>query len=281
MHPRVPALPFVNWLNREEYEFEQRGDTSENLAALLGVEQRTTYRYKRSLDSQGKPTETFDRAAVEDMLHHAGVAPWELGATYAAIFTEEPEVHEGFCSRCDETVLTTDDRRCLWCGTLTTTPMTVEERRIRTGRECPACGGEKMRGAVLCKGCREVVGQPGRGPSDPRHLTCPECGGRKTWRATVCRTCWITADRNVGKRSRRAPTLITERQLEEARRLYEDGCSIRMVAEAIFPDSGYATLEACKTSLRSMFRARGWKLRSKSEAMKLAYERRLAAAAVG
>lgn len=119
----TPALPFVNWLNRELYERELHDENEEFLAADLGVTTRTIYRYKNSLDGNGDPTDYFHRAPVEDMLHRAGVEPWELGARYAAIFGREAEVHEGFCSRCDETVLTDAERRCLWCETMTTKAM--------------------------------------------------------------------------------------------------------------------------------------------------------------
>lgn len=156
----------------------------------------------------------------------------------------DPALLKAYCPGCREVVYPKLDGTCVKCGTQT-----------GAGQEAPPRPRRRRRRKPL----RE--GQPGFG------IVC-RCGARKTKQAHSCRACSFKrrAGRQLGPRpTHRPPKNISDELLLECRRLYASGLSIRQVAEQIHPQTSYASVNACKTSLFSLFKTRGWKLRPQSE----------------
>jgi hypothetical protein len=59
---------------------------------------------------------------------------------------------------------------------------------------------------------------------------------------------------------------ISEELLQEARRLYTLGLSLRAVAETLLDQTTYANARSAAVALRCHFKRRGWPLRSRAEA---------------
>lgn len=111
-------------------------------------------------------------------------------------------------------------------------------------------------------------GQEGFGP------VCA-CGGPKRKQAHQCRRCFQASGRSGGKGvprpALRGPYGVSEDQLEEARRVYEEEqVSLREIARRIFSDTyGYSSERSLSEVLYNAFRSRGWPLRSQSDATRL------------
>lgn len=148
-----------------------------------------------------------------------------------------------WCPTCREHVTPMNNGRCGWCET-------------QTG------GGEPPPEPARSSGKRSLrQGDPGWGP------VCPNCGGRKGKQALQCMTCWLAAGRprnggpGVPRPDMRIPTKIRLDDLDECRRLYATGKSLNEVAAIILPRTEYANVHAAASSLFSLFKTRGWKLR--------------------
>jgi hypothetical protein len=161
---RVPAGPFVAWLNRE---IDKPGQSQDTLASHLGVEVRSVYRWKNSLDGEGDHTDTYARRVVEDVLDQVD------NVTFADLYPEiaaaedldlEPD---GYCGSCHE-VVTPIAGSCPWCDR----PVALEvPERMFCKREdttsfpaldgnCWRCGGELRphMPVVACGcGCGEMI----------------------------------------------------------------------------------------------------------------------------
>ena len=151
VYEQIPAAPFAQWLNDEikRIEADDPFRTEEKsvvpavriLAARLDVSDRWIYRFRKSLDSYGRPTNTAPRDPVEDALERAGVP---FAALYPDLVASgdvelEPDI---FCESCDEMV-TPIHGCCPWC-----TPEEGHPRR------CSGCGGWKYKAMVdLCVRC--------------------------------------------------------------------------------------------------------------------------------
>ena len=69
-----------------------------------------------------------------------------------------------------------------------------------------------------------------------------------------------------GARQRRGPRCISEEVLQEARRLYGLGLSLRAVAETLLDQTRYAN--GAEVALRFQFKRRGWPLRTRAQAQR-------------
>ena len=150
---RIPAAPFAGWVNSQLAALggwavtggsaEGRGPV-QMLANRLEVTARSAYRWSRSLDGDGRPTDSFARDPVEDALERFDPG----GGLFASLYPEvvvadevelEPDI---FCEGCREMV-TPIDGLCPWC--------TPEPGNLRA---CPGCGGWKARDRRVCGSCR-------------------------------------------------------------------------------------------------------------------------------
>lgn len=61
------------------------------------------------------------------------------------------------------------------------------------------------------------------------------------------------------------PVLMGEDVIEEARRIYETGASLRVVARELLPRTGYASEKSLAVALGDQFRHRGWPVRGRIE----------------
>lgn len=137
------------------------------------------------------------------------------------------------------------------------------QRRGKTGRHV-LLDRELERRIPLRKG------QQGFGP------TCA-CGGPKSKQAHQCKRCWIAAGRpgaggkGVPRPDVRGPYGVSENLMLEARRLYNDEqMSMRAIAAALYDQAyGYSTVRSLGEALYRGFRNRGWRLRSRSDALRL------------
>lgn len=161
--------------------------------------------------------------------------------------TVDPALLSSFCPVCRATVHPRLDGTCATCGTQTGANVEEPPRPRRRRRRKPLKNG-----------------QPGFG------TVCPRCGAAKSKQAHTCQPC--SMKRKRGRKltlpahdRRRQPRHLTEEQLLDARRLYATGLSLRDVAERIYPDTSYASVGAASTSLYSLFKTRGWKLRPQRE----------------
>jgi hypothetical protein len=62
---------------------------------------------------------------------------------------------------------------------------------------------------------------------------------------------------------------FSEKVLRQAKRLYESGYSMRVVARALLEHTGYANAYSAEASLRSEFKRRGWSLRRRAQARRV------------
>jgi hypothetical protein len=180
---QIPARPFIEWIE-QQLDAISRNDTLrltevENhvpatrvLADRLGVEVRILYRYRRGLRSGSRngrkgefPTDTFPRAAIEDMLDHAEVPFWEV---YPDLDDDLALETDAFCPSCHE-IVTPILGQCPWCDTAVETEL---PRRQYCEREdamrfpaldgnCWRCGG-RLQGSVPWAPCACGCGQPVR-----------------------------------------------------------------------------------------------------------------------
>lgn len=166
--------------------------------------------------------------------------------TKITVRTVDPGLLRGaWCPVCRATVHPRLDGKCTTCATQCGANLEPPPRPRRRRRRKP-----------LRKG------QPGWG------TVCPRCSGPKGKQAHACRSCSFKrrTGRQLGPRPTHRPAKnITDELLAEARRLYATGLSIRQIAERIHPRTSYASVNACKTSLYSLFKTRGWKLRPQPE----------------
>lgn len=167
----IPAAPFVAFLNerldRLAADDTLRGAEEESqvpavriLSDQLGVSERAIYRYTHSLTSLGKPTTTFPRNRVEDMLDALDVPFADVYPEIAAA-EDRPLEPDGYCSSCRE-IVSPIDGCCPWCERTTSTNV---PRRMYCKREdamrfpandgnCWRCGSELARHAPTVKcGC--------------------------------------------------------------------------------------------------------------------------------
>lgn len=195
-----------------------------------------------------EPTETARRsrrrfdAAVKRV---AAGAQREGHSTRIKTRRVDPALLAAWCAGCRKSVHPRLDGTCPTCGFQTGANLDDSRKPRRRRRRKPL-----------------KEGQPGFG------LVCPRCGGAKTKQAHCCRSCGQKrrAGRQLGPRPNHAPAKnITDELLLECRRLYASGLSIRQIAERVHPQTTYASVNTCKTSLFSLFRTRGWKLRPQAE----------------
>lgn len=105
---RVPAGPFAAAINRE---VGRLGD--QDVAYRLRVDVRTVFRYKTSLDAEGRPTDNYARKQVEDVLERLDLSFADLYPEIAAT-DDIPLEPEAFCGSCHE-VVTPLHGACPWC----------------------------------------------------------------------------------------------------------------------------------------------------------------------
>lgn len=114
----VPAAPFVAWLERQ---IEQEPDRA-TVAFRLGVHERILYRWTRSQDGQGRPTDTYLRSTVEDALHRAGT---DFGDVYPDLVAGGEDIDlepDAYCASCRD-IVTPISGQCPWCDRATTSEL--------------------------------------------------------------------------------------------------------------------------------------------------------------
>ena len=113
---------------------------------------------------------------------------------------------------------------------------------------------------AYCPKCRQI--QPSRG--DGSCLWCDAQTGGNTIPNIVDRL----GDKRKEARSSNAgvPYLCTEEQLQEVRRLYLTGLSMRQACHEVHPGTGYANPNAMAMAMYSLFEHRGWNRRKQNEA---------------
>lgn len=260
----LPIDPLAAWIEEREQTVDH-GD----LARHLGVNPRTLWRWKNRRDGNGDPTDVVIRQYVEDALHRAGYAPWDV---WPELAEEVVEIRRGWCSRCEEVVSADADHRCLWCGGPIAREMSKAERIVRAHTICPSCRGEKARGALRCRPC-SVAARPRHRdgtfpPGDPAATVCA-CGGPKSHGAVRCWSCFVAKGGQTGaaRPDSRRPEKMSEEQLQLARDLYDGGLSVRKVAAILHPNTGYSSEASCAQAIFDLFKTRGWKLRDRAAAV--------------
>jgi hypothetical protein len=236
----LPAQPFADWLNGR--------------VALLGVDAvveelglhpehggRYLFRWRNCLKAGSQrgvkgeyPTETFPFDTVERALEHS---PWQVWDVYPWL----ADVDLG-----DEA-----------------------EVRHAVATTCPICHGRKSSqanggGAGLD---RDERGHHAR-VYDPWENVC-RCGEPKTITAARCWKCYQAAGGHKGRKHRKGKALkaITPELLAEAYGRYEDGLSLRQVAAEVFERTSYKSVTSCANGLDDAWRARGWPLRDRAQAV--------------
>jgi hypothetical protein len=113
---------------------------------------------------------------------------------------------------------------------------------------------------AYCPGCRQVVASRGDG-------TCVWCDAQ-TGGNTVCVPEDRLADRRKESRSRNAgvPYLCTEEDVEEIRRLYLSGLSMRAACAQVWHRTSYTSVTSMAMTMYDLFRWRGWKRRDQRQA---------------
>jgi hypothetical protein len=192
-----------------------------------------------------RPTQTREGSRLDAAVRRvAKDARREGHDTRIKVRTVDPALLSAYCPKCRASVHPKLDGCCASCGT-----------QCGANQEAPPKPRRRRRSKPLRKG------QPGYG------TTC-RCGAPKTVQSHRCRACGFKrrSGRQLGPRpTHKPPKNITDELLLEARRLYATGLSIRQIAEQIHPQTTYASVNACKTSLYSLFKRRGWKLRPQRE----------------
>jgi len=186
---RVPAAPFVAWLNREAERIEAdetlfgnngQARASAALGDRLEVAERTIWRWRNSVDpTTGEETNNYARKVVEDALDRAG------GVTFADLYpdvvaADDVELEpEAYCASCHELV-TPVGGKCPWCDRATSAGPREKRYCKREDRmvfpavegDCWRCGGplKKQAPRTPCKcGCGTIVARfdfQGRGPTE-------------------------------------------------------------------------------------------------------------------
>lgn len=105
-------------------------------------------------------------------------------------------------------------------------------------------------------------------PPDPDFVTLV-----RTEIAAARRRALETLCQPVNKRNRLGTGNLDEKSVRGAYALYQDGYSLRALAEMLWEKHGYKSATSCYNSLRSAFRVRGLKTRSVGAAM-VQYHRR-------
>lgn len=179
----------------------------------------------------------FARAAAK-------LKPREGHSTAITTRVVDPALLKAYCPGCRKVVNPKLDGACPTCGVQTGANQEPPPKPRRRHRRRPLRKGQAGFGTV----CR--------------------CGAPKSKQAHSCRACGFKrrSGRQFGPRpTHKPPKNISDELLLECRRLYASGLSIRQVAERVHPQTTYASVNACKTALFSLFRTRGWKLRPQAE----------------
>jgi len=101
---------------------------------------------------------------------------------------------------------------------------------------------------------------------------CPSCAqmampddrGRCVWCDTAIAVARPPDPAHVVAPARGVFPMLTDELLEESRRMYyEDVQSLRAVARALHPGSGYSSVRSLHEGLRVQFRAQGWPIRGR------------------
>lgn len=226
----------------ERNELARRGDgtfvLTEKAAAAKDLDGRArhkTGRHQRAIDAAVKRVGEQGRREGHD--------------TTVRVRRVDPALLRAFCPKCRDTVSPRLDGTCASCGTQTGGAVAIEEpKRRRTRRRRPL-----------------KKGQAGYGP------VCPKCGGPKSVQAHGCRSCVAgkgrkSTGRQRGPRpARRVPKCMTEELLQESRRMYASGKSLRQIAAEIFEQTTYKSVASCAEGLYSLYKTRGWPLRPQRE----------------
>lgn len=144
-----------------------------------------------------------------------------------------------------------DEGRCVWCGTDT------GAGAIERPEPTPRLGflHPPERAALFI------------GPLPERRAFCG-CGGTRSEAGGQCWACRQAAGhRPKVPAGTQMPRCIDEETIQEARRLYASGLSIREVAYRIFERTTYASRRSCAQALFEHFARRGWKLRGRIAAV--------------
>jgi hypothetical protein len=148
---RIPAGPFVAWVQAEIAKLDEQDQAQDVLAARLGIVDRSLYRFAHSLNSESEPTDNYARVQVEDMLDAADVRFEEIYPEIAAA-EDTPLEADAYCGSCHE-IVTPIGGACPWCDR----PVQAElPERMFCKREdamsfpavdgnCWRCGGELKR----------------------------------------------------------------------------------------------------------------------------------------
>ena len=147
-------------------------------------------------------------------------------------------------------------------------------RRVRRGIVEPLC--EECYRAAMDKVARELAAEAREGPRARYRKFELKPGARPADKAPE-RVAPIARRRRAegrsigarparGARRRRGPRCISEELLQEARRLYGLGLSLRAVAETLLGETSYANAHSAAVALRFQFKRRGWPLRTRVQA---------------
>jgi len=196
-------------------------------------------------ERMSKETRQADRELDEAVRRVAERARRASHRTEVRVRKVDPALLRAFCPTCRIQVMPRLNGRCPTCGTQTGANLEPTEPRSRPPRR------------------RQPLrrGQPGWVP------VCPRCGRPKGLQSHMCSECRKRqrGGYNRGRSGGGRPVHITEELLAEARRLYTSGSSLRQVAAALHPRTGYKTVASCAEALYKHFERRGWKLRPQRE----------------
>jgi hypothetical protein len=138
---KLDPQPFRDWVNQRLHRSEGKGlgeragtVSAESLAQDLGIDHRRLYAWRFE-------TQYLERIRIEEALHHAGFAIWEVYEPDEEIELEE----EAHCDQCGE-IVTPIKGDCPWCGSLTKKRAT---RKRRGGWKRPDLAGSRYTEAQL------------------------------------------------------------------------------------------------------------------------------------
>lgn len=158
--------------------------------------------------------------------------------------------------------------------------LVAERKAVREGEVCPRCHGAKSRNAERCWDCyqeiKRDIDERGRfiRTVDPIEYVCsalgPRCQGRKVPTASSCWPCYQDAGGHRGRKHakhlRGSHVRITQEVLDDCRRLYDGGRSMREVAAMVLHRTAYRNERTAASCLFDLFRARDWPLRPQGSA---------------
>jgi hypothetical protein len=107
-------------------------------------------------------------------------------------------------------------------------------------------------------------------PREVQEGYCPTCRTRSllsySGKCVWCDTVVVVREKPRKKKANAGiPVLMQDEVLEDARRIYETGRSLRSIAAELLPRTDYASVRSLAAALSQQFRHRGWPVRGRIE----------------